>query len=39
MKSTDWFFYMPLIFTVKGASEQTLIAQAFNLVGKKAKHV
>ena len=28
----DWFFYMPLIFTVKGTSKRSLIAQAFNLV-------
>ena len=30
--SMDWFFYMPLIFTVKGTSKRSLIAQAFNLV-------
>ena len=28
------FFYMSLSFTVKGTSEQALIVQAFNFVGK-----
>ena len=31
-------FYMPLFFTVKGTSKQTLIIQAFSFVGK-AKQV
>lgn len=31
-------FYMPLFFTVKGSSEQTLIVQDFNFVGK-AKYI
>ena len=28
------FFYMSVSFTVKGTSEQALIVQAFNFVGK-----